>query len=212
MKIGRRLALAFVLLTGCTRGIEVPGLSPLERRPVEAVAVADGNEAALLVQELSMEPVRVDGPRIYYIAEPRLNQRLRELGYTPVAADMSQVERRTMRVLRRGDERDLLAAGVRLLNREEGYWIVNGTLVQLAALRDRGYRLTALGPGEPRPREVLIRLPAQADPHVLTPFGLDIYSFRPTRGGLEVTAGAFDGQIDALREAGYPVERISTVP
>jgi hypothetical protein len=212
MLAARIVVIAFVVLAGCGRAGETPRLTPLEERPVEAVSVGDANEAALLVQELALEPVLVEAGRLYFIADPELHQRLREVGYAPERVDMMQVERRTVRVARRGEERELLATGVRLINREDEYWIVNGTLAQLAVVRERGYRVAGLGPDEPRPREVLVRLDPGVQPTSLTPFGLNIYSVHPTETGLEVAAGAFDAQIDALRAAGFHVERISTVP
>jgi len=117
-----------------------------------------------------------------------------------------------VRVYRRGDEAEMLRSGVTLINREPDYWVVTGTLRQVGNLRTAGYRITALGPNEPLPREVRIRLRAGQSALVLGPFELDIYSVNSTRTGVEVTAGAFDAQIDALRAAGYTVERISTVP
>jgi hypothetical protein len=187
-------------------------LTPRETRPIAAITIGDANEASLLVQELSLEPVRTEGNRLYFVADPRVTQRLRDLGYAPESADILQVERRTVRVYRRGDEAEMLRSGVTLINREPDYWVVTGPLRQIAALRTAGYRIAALGPNEPRPREVRIRLPASQSSLVLGPFQLDIYSVYSAPTGVEVTAGAFDSQIDALRAAGYNVERISTVP
>lgn len=187
-------------------------LSPRETRPIAAITVGDANEVSLLVQELSLQTLRADGNRLYFVADSRTTQRLRDLGYTPEPADILQVERRTVRVYRRGDEAEMLRSGVTLINRETDYWIVTGTLRQVTSLRTSGYRVTALGSNEPLPREVRIRLPAGQNALVLGRFELDIYSVYSARTGVEVTAGAFDSQIDALRAAGYNVERISTVP
>lgn len=187
-------------------------LAPTVIGRLESIAVADASEIELLTQELSLRPVRVEGNRLYYVATPGLADRLREIGYTPSAADIQQVERRTVRVQRRGDEAELLRSSVSLINRETDYWVVSGTLRQLRDLRTRGYSLTGVGRGEPRTREVRIRLPAGQTSLALAAFQLDIYSVRTTPTGVEITAGAFDSQIDALHSAGYAVERISTVP
>lgn len=214
MKYRKLLAIGSIFLTACSTSPQgVPfTLTPRENRPIAVLTVGDANEASLLVQQLSLETVRMEGNRVYFIANPLVTQRLRDLGYTTEPADILQVERRTVRVYRRGDEAELLRSGVSLINREPEYWIVNGSLRQVASLRERGYRITALGSNEPRPREVRIRLAAGQSSLILGPFELDIFSVYSAPGGVEVTAGAFDAQIDALRAAGHNVERISTVP
>jgi len=214
MNFRKSLALGSLAVAACSsapRDVSL-SLSPRETRPIAAITVGDANEVSLLVQELSLQTLRVDGNRLYFIADSRVTQRVRDLGYTLEPADIQDVERRTVRVYRRGDEREMVRSGVTLINREPDYWVVTGTLRQVTALRAAGYRVTALGPNEPRPREVRIRLPAGQSSLVLGRFELDIYSVHSTRTGVEVTAGAFDSQIDALRAAGYNVERISTVP
>lgn len=213
-KTNRFTAIALLLTGACSSagyGTSV-SLEPTVIERVESIAVADASEIELLMQELSLRPVRVEGNRLYYVATPALTNRLREIGYTPSAADMQQVERRTVRIQRRGEEAALLRSGVSLINRETDYWVVSGTLQQLRDLRGRGYSVTGVGTGEPRTREVRIQLPAGQTSLALAAFQLDIYSVRTTPTGVEITAGAFDSQIDALRSAGYAVERIATVP
>lgn len=208
------LAVGSLTLAACTaapRGAPF-SLTPRESRPIAAITIGDANEISLLVQELSLKTIRAEGNRLYFVADSRATQRLRDLGYAPESADILQVERRTVRVYLRGDEIEMLRSGVTLINREPGYWVVNGSLQQVASLRTRGYRVAGLGPNEPRPREVRIRLSAGQSALVLGPFELDIYSVYSASTGVEVTAGAFDAQIDALRAAGYTVERINTVP
>jgi hypothetical protein len=214
MKFRTILAPGLLIVAACSstpRGVPF-SLTPRDPRPIAAITVGDANEVSLLVQELSLEPVRTEGNRLYFVADPRATQHLRDLGYVPESADIMQVERRTVRVYRKGEESELLRNGVTLINREADHWVVTGSLRQLASLRALGYRITALGPNEPRPREVRVRLPAGQSPLVLGRFELDIYSVYSAAAGVEVTAGAFDAQIDALRAAGYTVDRISTVP
>jgi hypothetical protein len=214
MKFRTILAPGLLIVAACNstpRGVPL-SLTPHDLRPIAAITVGDANEVSLLVQELSLEPVRTEGNRLYFVVDSRVTQRLRDLGYVPESADILQVERRTVRVYRKGDEAEMLRNGVTLINREADHWVVTGSLRQLASLRALGYRITALGPNEPRPREVRVRLAAGQTPLVLGRFELDIYSVYSGAAGVEVTAGAFDAQIDALRAAGYTVDRISTVP
>ncbi|MGK2962597.1 MAG: hypothetical protein ACSLFK_10690 [Gemmatimonadaceae bacterium] len=214
MKSSRPTAIVLLFAGACTSAGNVPAVSlePSVTGRVESIAVADASEMELLTQQSSLRPLRVDGNRLYYVSTPGLADQLRAIGYTPSAVDMQQVERRTVRVHRRGDEAELLRSGISLINRETDYWVVSGTLQQLRDLRGRGYSVTGVGRGEPRTREVRIRLPAGQSSLALAGFQLDIYSVRSTPTGVEITAGAFDSQIDALRSAGYSVERISTVP
>lgn len=214
MNFRRVLALGLLTVAACSSTPrEVPSpLTPRETRPIAAITIGDANEISLLAQELSLQPIRAEGNRLYFVADSSVTRRLRDLGYAPEPADVLQVERRTVRVYRRGDEAEMLRSGVTLINREPDYWIVIGPLREVVSLRTRGYKVTALGPNEPLPREVRIRLPAGQSALVLGRFELDIYSVYPATTGVEVTAGAFDAQIDALRAAGYNVERINTVP
>jgi hypothetical protein len=175
------------------------------------VTVEDESEAALLTQELDLERVRLEGTTLHFVGTPALLDRLRATGYSPVPSDRLEVERRVVRVYRRGEESAVLETGVRLVNRERDYLVVDGTLQQLQLLRRLGYRLTAVGLNEPRPREVRILVRSQDDVQRVNELHVDIYSVQQTPNGVVISAGAFDGQIDALRAVGYQVERVSTV-
>lgn len=205
-------ALLIRAVTACARP-PAPGvdLAPRDQRPVYAVTVDDPAEAALLIQQLSLERIRVEGATLYFIGSPAVLERLRATGYSPMLADRMQVERRVVRVFRRGNERDVIETGVRLLNREDGYWVVDGSLRELQLLSRLGYRIGAVGPNEPRPREIRITVRSRDDVQRVSELNVDIYNVRETAQGIVIAGGAYDVQIDALRAAGYQVERVSTV-
>ncbi len=186
-------------------------LEPNDPRPIYSIRIADAEETALLRQELDLEPLRSEGTTLYFFAAEGLNDRLRNLGYQPAQGNPYQVFRRVVRIDRRGTEEDLLAAGIRLINREETHWVVEGPLANLRVLAKSGYRLNDLGRNEPLPREVEITLESIEELAQVTAFHVDVYSVKKREQGITVYAGAFDHQIDQLREAGFSVERISTI-
>ncbi|MFQ6007080.1 MAG: hypothetical protein ACE5OQ_16440 [Woeseia sp.] len=186
-------------------------LEPKDPRQIYSVQVADAMEAALLQQPLKLEPIAREGSTLYFFDAPGLNDRLRTFGYEPIAANPYEVYRRVVRVERRGSEQELIAAGIRIINREKTHWVVEGSLANLRMLERSGYRLSPLPRNEPRPREVRIRAKSKADVAKIGALHIDIYSVVEVKEGFEVYAGAFDYQIDRLREKGFTVQRISTV-
>lgn len=186
-------------------------LEPDDPRPVYSVEVADADEAALLEQQLGVEPVRQIGTMLYFFDAEGLGEQLRDFGYQPERANSYQVFRRVVRVDRLGYEEQLLAAGVRLINREEEYWVIDGALANLRSLERAGYRLRPLGRDEPLPREVRIRLEEAGQLQQVVAIHVDVFNVEESDAGIFVYGGAFDHQIDQLREAGFEVERISTV-
>ncbi len=193
------------------RAAEV-NLAPRDVRPLHRIEVEDADEAEILAQQLKVEPVRVEAGAFYFVAGEALLARLAALGYTPQLSDRLQVERRVVRVQGPAGEEVVLRNGARLINREEGYLVVDGSLAQLLALRDLGFRLAPLGRGEPRPREVRILGQSVEDVQRVNALHVDIFAAVRTRSGVLVSGAAFDYQIDALRQAGFQVERVSTVP
>lgn len=186
-------------------------LAPRDSLRWLVVGVDDAVEVGLIEQQLDATVVRVDDGRAYLVDRPGLRERLVAAGYEPAAVDRLAVEERVVRVLRRGAEPELLETGVELINREDGYWVVRGTLARLAVLQRLGYRFAPLGPDEPRPREVRLTVPTRDDIARVAALHVDIYSVSQTAAGIEIYAGASDAQIDRLRAAGYTVERVSTV-
>jgi hypothetical protein len=187
-------------------------LSPRESRPLFAITVEDATEAALLQQQLQVTPVGLQGTTLFFSGDSALLERLRASGYDPAVADRLQVEHRVVRAYRRGEESALLNTGVHLLNREPGYWVIEGSLQQLQILQRLGYRLGPLGQNEPRPREVRITVPTRADVARVGELQVDIFGAQETKDGYVIGGAAFDTQIDALTRAGYRVERIPSVP
>lgn len=213
------MALAMlVVAVGCAhRGGYVPppgaavNLDPDDPRPIFSIAVGDDIEAALVQQKLGVEPLRVEGHTFYFHDTPGIRAKLAEYGYTPTRQSSYAVYQRVVRVAKRGDEKDLARFDVTLINRENDYWVVRGTIGTLRALSAAGYRLAPLGSNEPRPRQVRIYASSLDDVQRINALFVDIYSVsregRDQRGVI-VTGGAFDGQIDALIEAGFRVEII----
>jgi hypothetical protein len=199
------------LLAACQR-VEPAGPAPLSLEPgpaLVAVQVGDAEEAGLLIQALGGSAPALGGAgRLYFDAA--LAERLRTLGFPPETVDARQV--RTAVVRAYGGEAQVRAAGVRLLRRERGYLLVEGTLARLDALRASGVALTGPGRHEPTPLEVRVTMPGAADVHQVNALQVDIYQSAPAGDRWVLTGGAYEWQIEALTAAGYTVERISTVP
>lgn len=178
--------------------------------PLVAVQVADPQEAGLLVQALGAQPELARGDSLYFAAA--LADRLRGAGFDPLQVDADQARRRVVRAYGTSDA-GLRAGGVRILTRERGYWIVDGSLAQLRRLQAAGgYVLARIDGNEPRPREVRVTVPAPADVQRVYDMGVDIFGAAQEGGRMVVGGGAYEWQIEAMTAAGYTVERISSVP
>ncbi len=187
-------------------------LEPPDSRPVATIEVADAVEVALLVQKLKLEPVRTEGTRLYFYDAPGLSERLRSLSYEPTRVNPYDVFRRVVRISRRGTEEDLRKSGILLINREETHWVVQASLANLRALERSGYQLSELGPNEPRPREVRIRVKSRDEVQRINSLHVDIFTVTPLERGFVVHGGAFDYQLDQLREQGFEVQLITPTP
>jgi hypothetical protein len=201
-------------------------LTPQEARPIAAVEVADAAEVALLVQEVKLEPVRREGSSLIYVRDERVEARLEELGYEPRPVNPHDTYRRVVRVDRRGEEDALPAAGVRMINREEDHWVVEGSLAALRGLRAAGYRLRPLA-RELRPREIRVLVAGPDDVRRIAAMDVDVFNVDPvdqptdddptydqreTGRGFVLYGTAYDAQIDQLEAAGFEVERVDTTP
>jgi len=190
-------------------------LEPNDPRPVFSIAISDDAEVALICQRLGIEPLRIDDHALYFHDAPGVREKLAEYGYAPAKQNPYAVYQRVVRVEKRGSDQELAHFDVTLINRESDYWVVRGAIGALRALSAAGYRISQLGPGEPRPRQVRIYAPSLADVQRINALFVDIYSV--TREGREgkdqrgiiVTGGAFDGQIDDLIKDGFRVETIN---
>lgn len=196
-----------------------------DSRPIYSISVEDGAEVALLKQQLKLEPIYTKGLTLYFIETEGIIKRLQELGYAPVRADAYQVFKRVVRVHKKGLEDELMVSedelkvredaltktGVKLINREQNYWVVSGNLSQLSTLERSGYRITKAGTHELRPREVRILVKSREDVAWVGSIHIDIYSVKETESGIFVYGGAFDNQIDQIRNKNFKVDKISTV-
>ena len=185
-------------------------LEPNDGRPLFSIEVGDGIETALIQQRLRLEPLRLEGKRLYFHDTGDIRAQLAAFGYEPAPADPYRVYERVVRVRKRGDEAALRRAGVTLINREAEAWIVRGDLGTLRGLVSAGYLITPIASNEPRPRyiRVYVSTPAQAQE-----VGRIVSIYASGRAGdqergLLLAAEAFDTDIDALIAAGYRIERI----
>ena len=208
------IAFCLMLAACCTvrppRQEEV-NLKPNDPRPVYSITVEDADEVALLRQQLEIEPIHTKAATLYFVGTEGIAEKLKELGYDPAMADPYQVYERVVRVYRKGTEEELLKFGVGFYNREKDYWIVRGNLSQLIALKGMGYRIATVDPSGPRSREVRVIVPNKEDVAWIATIHVDIFTAQETREGIVVYGGAFDNQIDQMREKGYQVEIIDTV-
>jgi hypothetical protein len=211
------LITGFVLLSACGKRWPPVDLDPADKRQIYSVVVGDADEAGLLVQQLKIEPVRIDfGRLLFYASNDQLNA-MRSLGYTFQQNVASEVNYRVVEVRRRArrTEQDLMRTGVLILNRESDFWVVRGNLGQLSALQSAGFQLRNLT-DEPRPREVRIVVPRAEDIQRVNEMGIDILGAVAERAPpskerqsapqrFTIGATAFDYQIDKLMEAGFEV-------
>lgn len=211
---------ALVILTGCEPKIEGQpvNLGPNDPRPILSVQVADADEATLLVQKLDIEVVRMEGLTVFFFKDADQLPRLVDLGYDLERQNAYDVFRRVVRIDRSVPEAELVANGVRIINREKRYLIVDATIGQLRALVRSGSQIVAISGHEPRPRQVRIVVESMEDVAKIGAMEVDIYSAKPERKELidshktdrkvkiVIYGGAFDYQIDQLKHVGYSIE------
>lgn len=207
-------------VAGCKPGMDgTPvNLEPNDPRQILSVNVTDTDEAALLIQQLDLEVVRIEGLTVFFFEEPSQLDRLSELGYELERQNSYDVFRRVVRIDRAVPESELIANGVRIINREENYLVVDAAIGQLRALERGGSQFVAVSGHEPRPRQVQITVGNMDDVVAIGAMAVDIHSVdrrgrKPTESEedyreveIVVYAGAFDYQIDQLEAAGYGVE------
>lgn len=205
--------LIFVALLNltCKRG-KAP-FEPPDKRQVQSIQVGDADEAALLQQELKIEIQQVKDKRLFYFAGSKdIDARLSELGYSIRKEDLMQVYDKYVQVTVNGKVPDssksaeLEKLGVTVINKEEKYWVIRGTLEQLKEVKKKGYELKELE-HEPRPRGVQITVSNQADVQKVNEAGVDIYHVENKDNKLIVHGAAFDNQIELMRKMGFTVVR-----
>ncbi len=209
-----------LLLTGCEPKIEGKpvNLEPNDPRPILSVQVADADEATLLVQKLGLEVVRMEGLTVFFFENVNQLPRLVELGYDLQRQNEYDVFRRVVRIDRSVPEAELIANGVRIINREKQYLIVNATIGQLRSLVRSGSQIVGISGHEPRPRQIRVIVESMEDVAKIGAMEVDIYSAKPEREksiephqadrktNIVIYGGAFDYQIDQLKDVGYSVE------
>src|SRR5262245_33964579 len=72
---------ALLVFNGCVRRWARIDLTPSDKRVVYSATVGDSDEAGLLVQEIKIEPVRLDLGRLYFYASNDQLDAMRSLGY-----------------------------------------------------------------------------------------------------------------------------------
>lgn len=212
--------LAVLLLLGGCKSVmkETVNLDPNDPRPILSVQVADADEAELLVQQGGLEVIRVDSNTVYFFEDANQVPRLVELGYEPKRQNPHDVFRRVVRIDRLVEESKLNAMGVRVINREDRFLIVEATIGQLRALVRGGSQIVAVSGLEPRPRQIRIIVSSTEDVRKIGAMEVDIYSAKPEprekpdpdqtdrKVKIVIYGGAFDYQIDQLKIGGYSVE------
>ncbi len=210
---------AMLIMTGCQPKIKGKpvSLEPNDPRPIFSVQVADADEATLLVQKLGLEIVRMEGLTVYFFKDANQLPRLVDLGYDLKQQNSYDVFRRVVRIDRTIPETELVTDGVRIINREKTYLIVDATIGQLRALERSGSKIVAIMGHEPRPRQVRIVVESMEDVGKIGAMAVDIYSAKsevkdsidaPRRieSTIVIYGGAFDYQIDRLKDMGYSVK------
>jgi hypothetical protein len=211
------LMTACLAFSACAKRWPAIDLTPANKRHVYSTVVGDADEAGLLVQQLKIEPARLEFGRLLFYASTEQLNAMRALGYDFQQSAASEVNYRVVEVRRtaRQTEQDLTRAGVLILNRETDFWVIRGSLGHLSALQRAGFQLRNLT-DEPRPREVRIVVPRVEDIQRVSDTGVDILGVdpRPREYSSEqqvapqrftIGATAFDYQIDKLKEAGFEI-------
>jgi hypothetical protein len=206
------LMICVVLIqAACHRG--QLSLDPPDSRPVQSIEIADGDEAALIQQQMGIEIQQVQGNRLYYFAvNKNLDDKLTEIGYTIRKENSMQVFYKYVQISvnekapEGAKAEELKKTGVLILIKEEKFWIIRGTLEQLKQLQKKGYKLKEME-REPRPREVEVIVPAYEDIQKVNETGMDIYSVEKKERSYTIYGGAFDYQIEKIRDMGFQVTR-----
>lgn len=211
---------ALLILAGCQskmKGVPV-NLEPNNSKPILSVQVGDVDEATLLVQTLDLEVVRLEGLTVFFLEDTAKLSRMAALGYEVKQQNPYDVFRRVVRIDRSIPEAELVANGIQIINRERQYFVADASIGQLRALVRSGVSIVAVSGHEPRPRQIRVIVKSAEDVAKIGAMEVDIYSAKPERekydeekqpdrkSGIVIYGGAFDYQIDRLRDLGYHVE------
>jgi len=219
-----------LFLSGCEPKLEGKpvNLELNDPRPILSVQVADADEARLLAQKLRFDIVRIEGHTVFFYEDAKLLPDFVALGYELEKKNAYDVFRRVVRINRTVPETELLTNGVRVINREKDYLIVEASIGVLRALKRNGAQMVTIQGNEPKPRPIRIVVKSTKDVARIGAMAIDIYSAKPeakkpedkksvdsdkvstlsdyAKRKIVVNGGAFDFQIDQLKQAGYSVE------
>ena len=205
--------LIFVALFHLTCKSRKAPFDPPDKRQVQSIRVGDADEVAILQQELKIEIQQVKDNRLFYFAGSKdIDARLSELGYSIRRENLMQVYDKYVQVTINGKVPDssksaeLEKLGVTIINKEEKYWIIRGTLEQLNEVKKKGYELKELE-RELRPRGVAITVNNQADIQKVNEAGVDIYHTENKDNKIIIHGAAFDYQIELMLKMGFTVVR-----
>ena len=154
-------------------------LALADTRPVASIEVADSDEIDVLAQQLGLKPIRAEGSRVFFVAEPAMLNRLRKTGYTITSEDPLTVYRRVVRVAGNPSAALLKELNIQFINRPPPTLIVSGSLAALKKLADAHYEISSIASDEPRPRQIRITVPSKADGQIVAQLQVDIYSEEP---------------------------------
>lgn len=203
-----------MLLMSCNNK-EYVNLDPDDPRPIFSVQVVDADESALLVQRIGLDIVRIDGHTIYFYEDSSQLHNMEEFGYEIKKENAFNIFRRVVRIDRSVPEAELIANGVRVINREKQFLIIDATIGQLRTLVRSGSQIESISVHEPPLRQIRIAVVTEEDIANIGAIGIDIYSAKSerkdqdqidTKVEIVIYGGAFDYQIDLLNAAGYIVE------
>ncbi len=205
--------LCFLLLLGSIIGCTKPpsvSFRPPDDRPIGSVAVADAGEAELLKQQLGLEILRVESNVVYYHDQPGMADRLKSFGYTvkPVLRP-EQFYNKIVRLIPSktgaalpGGENDRPL--VKLLRREKGYLVVNGSLAELERLSKMGWKVVAQ-PGEVFPRLIEVNAKNRGEVDFIVNNISDVISVKEQKDlSFLVNGSAFDYQLEELDKRQVP--------
>lgn len=179
------------------------------QRPMFRIELEEPVELGLLRERFKIEPVRVDGRRVYYYGDEQTNRALGAIGYRPEPVNPDDVLTKVVRVRSKepdAKEAAIIETGARVLLREDNEWTVRGTLRQLRLLSRLGFDVADVGDREPRPRIVRIALGDRRQIRELAPLLADVFGEETVENQLYFNGAAWDDSIDEIRKLGYNVE------
>jgi hypothetical protein len=182
-------------------------LDPPDKRPVASVTIADGDEVALLRQQLKLEIVEVKQNTLYYIDQPGISERLKTFGYTPAQqVALSDLYYKIVRIQLadgRQPPKTLPESVTEIMRRDKDAWVIRASLSVLQRLkRDKTYLLSAQK-GEVFPHQFRAIARNREEVNFISANVSDIIQvIQQKNETLVVDGAAFDYQLDLLKQKG----------